>query len=457
MVRIASQKTHHRIFVVGEGLLEGEVPDRLALYLPDGTPVDLNIDSAKMEWRGAWDALTTYSNESVVTSDSILWVAIQDVPVGIAPGSDATMWEEMVAASSGGGSGLPPGGTYGYYLTKASSVDGDAQWVAPLLGLPPGGNGGDILKKVTSADGHVTWAYPSTAVPNELPPTGATGDILAKGSDEAGDVIWIPPPSGGSSLPAGGTTSQVLAKNSATDGDVGWVAPTPRDMPVGGASGALLAKTSGADRDTGWITPPHDLPVGGASGYILAKASATDRDVGWVAVPHDLPVGGASGYILAKASAADRDVGWIPAPSGGGGSTTPARRTAAKTTGSLAAATDTGDPTTRLAGGGESGVWTLGIGVLLMKITVDRASRIRLYTTAAKRDADISRTRFIDPTGDHGCVSEFLLISILSMDNIPADYVFSGAGDTSIYYRIENYSLSAGSVTATVTVKDVEF
>lgn len=194
------------------------------------------------------------------------------------------------------------------------------------------------------------------------------------------------------------------------------------------------------------------LPVGGATGYVLAKGSSADGDVVWAAIPRDLPVGGASGYILAKASATDRDVGWVPAPAGGGGS----RRTAAKTTGSLVAAADTGDVTTRLAGGGESGVWTLGVGVLLTKIVVDRACRVRFYTTAAKRDADVSRTRFVDPTGDHGCLSEFLLISPLSLENIPADYLFSGAGDTNIYYRIENYSLSAGSVTATVTVKDVE-
>lgn len=141
------------------------------------------------------------------------------------------------------------------------------------------------------------------------------------------------------------------------------------------------------------------------------------------------------------------------------------RRTLSKITASLAAAEDTGKLETRLAGGGESGVWDLGVGVLLTHISVDRPARIRFYTSAAKRDADVARDRFTDPmdlggqnmSQDHGCLTEFLLMSELEMDNIPADYLTSSeALNDDIYYRIDNYDLVAGTVTVTVVVKDVE-
>jgi len=141
-----------------------------------------------------------------------------------------------------------------------------------------------------------------------------------------------------------------------------------------------------------------------------------------------------------------------------------ARRDVVIATASLTAAVDTGKLSTRAPGGGESGVAEVGVGTLLTHIMVNRPARVRLYVSAAKRDADISRTRFIDPvnrdglgaTPDHGCLSEFLLLSVLSMDSIPADYLFGDVGTGFVYYRIDNFDLAAGSVVATLTVKDVE-
>jgi hypothetical protein len=141
------------------------------------------------------------------------------------------------------------------------------------------------------------------------------------------------------------------------------------------------------------------------------------------------------------------------------------RRDVSVTTAALAAAANTGKLATRLSGGGESGAIDLSVGSLLTYITVSRPCRVRLYTSAAKRDADVARDRFTDPMNlggknaveDHGCLTEFLLLSTLAMHNIPADYLFSETpGDDHIYYRIDNYDLAAGAVTVTLTVKDVE-
>lgn len=142
-----------------------------------------------------------------------------------------------------------------------------------------------------------------------------------------------------------------------------------------------------------------------------------------------------------------------------------ARRDVAITTGALTAAVDTGKLATRAPGGGVSGSWDLdGVGLLLTHITVSRPARVRFYISAAKRDADVARDRFTDPMDlggsgavpEHGCLSEFLLLSTLSLTNIPADYLQTAPGDTLIYYRIDNFDIAAGAVTVTLTVKDVE-
>lgn len=140
------------------------------------------------------------------------------------------------------------------------------------------------------------------------------------------------------------------------------------------------------------------------------------------------------------------------------------RRVVTKTTAVLAGAPDLGNIYNRKPGGGESGVWPMGVGVMLTKIEVTKPCRVRLYTSADKRDADVDRDRYTDPKDyggtdavpDHGCLSEFLLLTISSLENIPADYVVSAAGDADIYYRIDNFDLTAGAVTVSLTIKDVE-
>jgi hypothetical protein len=140
------------------------------------------------------------------------------------------------------------------------------------------------------------------------------------------------------------------------------------------------------------------------------------------------------------------------------------RRETVLTTDSLDPAADTGKFDTREAGEGESGVWDMGVGVMLTRIVVDKPCRVRFYTQASKRDADVDRDRFTDPmdypepaaTPNHGCLSEFLFLTFLVLENIPADYLVSAAGDSNIYYRIDNYDLTAGAVTVTLTIKDVE-
>jgi hypothetical protein len=326
-VRISSQKTQHRISVVGEALLDGEAPDRLALYLPDGTPVALDADPNKMKWRGAWVGDETYSTESVVTFEDTLWVALQDVLAGVVPGTDALMWEVMVGEVE---PELPPGGADGNLLAKASTDDGDVAWInaasiLPANELPPGGSTGYILAKASETDGDVYWIpAPSGGGGggSGLPPGGTYAMLLAKASSVDGDAVWVMPPL---ELPAGGPSGYILRKASSADGHVAWVAPSvgvPNELPPTGATGDILAKGSDEAGDVIWIPPPSGgaLPAGGTTSQVLAKNSSTDGDAGWVApTPRDVPVGGSTGQVLTKNSSTDRDTGWTTPSSGGGG------------------------------------------------------------------------------------------------------------------------------------------
>jgi len=140
------------------------------------------------------------------------------------------------------------------------------------------------------------------------------------------------------------------------------------------------------------------------------------------------------------------------------------RREISFTTATLDAALPTALSRTRKPGEGESGEIEINAGVILTHITVSQPARVRFYTSAAHRDADILRSRYTDPMDypvqdanpNHGCLSEFLLISLLEMDNIPADYLHSNDGGKDIYWRVDNFDLEAGAITVDLVIKDVE-
>lgn len=118
------------------------------------------------------------------------------------------------------------------------------------------------------------------------------------------------------------------------------------------------------------------------------------------------------------------------------------RATAAKTTASLANAAR------------ESGTVTLtgAAAFRVYKVAGDRACRVRLYTTTAKRDADASRAIGVDPTGDHGLLMDVVLTaSVLSLELSPiVDGYLPGTAGT-LPITIDNLSGSTGTVTATLT------
>lgn len=105
----------------------------------------------------------------------------------------------------------------------------------------------------------------------------------------------------------------------------------------------------------------------------------------------------------------------------------------------------------------ESGTVALGKSYRLIRVATDRAARVRLYTTVAKRDADAARAIGIDPTGDHGLVMELVTGADLDWDLTP-EPIGANREDpvtTAAAYHITNLA-AADIVTVTFTEQVLE-
>lgn len=126
---------------------------------------------------------------------------------------------------------------------------------------------------------------------------------------------------------------------------------------------------------------------------------------------------------------------------GGGGTTTlPSRQQVTFTTASLA------------AGGNGTGTVIMAPGYRLYRISCSTQARVRLYTTTAKRTADVARPIGTDPTGDHGLMLEFVAVTgVLAADLSPLVDGFDGktTPDGVIPYGVTNMGASSATVTVT--------
>lgn len=123
-----------------------------------------------------------------------------------------------------------------------------------------------------------------------------------------------------------------------------------------------------------------------------------------------------------------------------------ARQNVAFTTGSLAnGASETDDVT----------VFKIS---KVIKVIATRACRIRAYSTSAYRTADASRAVTVDPTGDHGCLMELVMVAgVLTLDLAPAITLHNmdGSPATTIYFAVTNNG-TTGTNTITLTLLQEE-
>jgi hypothetical protein len=83
VARITSQKTRQMIFVVGEPFDSSFVPENLALYMPDGTPIDLTRDVTSMHWAGPWKIDKPYlKNDVVIDAGDLFILSAESIAAG---------------------------------------------------------------------------------------------------------------------------------------------------------------------------------------------------------------------------------------------------------------------------------------------------------------------------------------------------------------------------------------
>ena len=106
-----------------------------------------------------------------------------------------------------------------------------------------------------------------------------------------------------------------------------------------------------------------------------------------------------------------------------------------------------------IANASVSGTVSISPRYQLLQITTNYPCRVRLYTSTAKRDADLTRPMGTDPEGNHGLMFEFISTAeLLSADLSP---LVDGFADTAaIPYSLTN--LSGATQTISVTLNHVK-
>jgi hypothetical protein len=104
----------------------------------------------------------------------------------------------------------------------------------------------------------------------------------------------------------------------------------------------------------------------------------------------------------------------------------------------------------------EHGSKVIGKTISVIKVQVNDNARIRLYSTAAQRDADASRAIGTAPVAgsSHGLIGEWVLNGTVGLSFIASPEAIGSNADSSvsgnIYYNIQN--MGAGSQIMTVTL-----
>jgi len=117
--------------------------------------------------------------------------------------------------------------------------------------------------------------------------------------------------------------------------------------------------------------------------------------------------------------------------------------------------------TASLAGGAdEVGSKAIAKCAVLLEISADIECRVRLYTTAAKRDTDRARLEGADRTANDGLLGEFVftagLLSLSTQDPVIILYNLDVPAVTSIYLTGENKSGGADTVSITMKADPIE-
>lgn len=235
-------------------------------------------------------------------------------------------------------------------------------------------------------------------------------------------------------LPAGTTIGGVVAGSISINGTVANEAALP-GQPVAAGTAYIVLSPS----------PTHLWASTGSAWVDLGTFQGPAGDNGTNGTNgQGVPTGGTTGQILSKIDGTDYNTTWVNAPTGGGGAMT--RSTASNTTGVLA--------------DGASGDLTItGFkSYALLKMFVDQAAWVRVYTDVASQGADSSRAEGVDPAPGSGVIAEIITTGADTILISPAAIGFNNelTPTTDIPVTVTNKSGVSTTVTVSLTLLQLE-
>lgn len=329
-------------------------------------------------------------------------------------------------------------------------------WPRAQINVDDGAGGFAVYHVTSEAPPQATYAPPVSTLaddpldiaagpPGDQGPPGAAG-VPGPQGDPGPVLTWLGAWTAGSGYAVYDVVSYVGSSY------VAIVAPPIGTLPTNAAYWALVAQ-KGTDGAAGAAGAPGAAgPVGPAWGN---NQGAYNPALAYAA--SDVVTSGGSTYRASAAAA----IGVAPPAA-------PWTVVAAKgDVGAAGAAgnsprVDVGVVTAALAVNADAvGTIALGKSWRAMRITTDRAARVRIYGTAAQRDADRARGVGVDPTQgtDHGLLLEYVTTAAtLSAWLTPEALGANGDAPltTDAYITIENRSAGAGTVTVTITEQVIE-
>lgn len=216
--------------------------------------------------------------------------------------------------------------------------------------------------------------------------------------------------------------------------------PTAAALPAGALGDVRLT----LDTHALWV---HDGDAW--TGPINAGPTVTDATIGAVvsAKALNFAAGTGIGIEVTEPTPGSARILIVNTATGAGGGTPGVRANATATTAALAALAS------------QDLALTLGKTFALLRVASDVPARIRLYSSAAKRDADAGRPQTQTPTGNHGLICEVITTADqLSWDLSPmvlgAD--LQAIPDGVIAARVENRGAPGAAITVTATHVPIE-
>lgn len=278
-MRVGSEKTRQALLQVGTAMETSPLPERLELFLEDGTPVDVGKDRTRARWRNIWTAApdAPYEQNDFVMDDDKLWIL-----------SDASLVEETPVAPSASTSGAWALMTVGGGMKWLGEYDPDVDYEA-----------NSVIKHETGVYISIGNIESGSAEPGEpladlAVVTVKAGDAMFGGHNQParvlvkGQVVEPIPAQLGGEVNIGQDASSRFFKLAAVPNDVVTLHYEGGDISIfdGGGGDALFASGDASGTPDGpdltFVVPSLSATHGDVPAYVVIEVGGDVTSLLWV-------------------------------------------------------------------------------------------------------------------------------------------------------------------------------